>query len=287
MVNLEYGILFAIAAMFVWGLSDYFIAIAVRKVGVTKASLYFLVFTVVVFAIMALHFSLGILAYGSILTIVILGAIITVGNLSFSKGLHDGNVSIIVPIASAWVIITVLLSLLLLHETLTLLELIGAVAIMAGTILASFKLHDVREAKIRNISKGVPFAVITAVSWGVYYYIVGIFTLKVGWFQAAFLFNIPAIFFMVMFGLATKKDISFPKVPIVFLIIGLAFLNVIGLLGYNLSVTYGYIALTAPITSAAVIVTVMLAFVLLRERPENSQILGIMFVIAGIIAVSI
>ena len=273
--------------MLAWGISDYFIAIAVRKAGVTKVSLYFLVFTVIIFVVMMLHFSLGIISYASISTIVVLGIIITVGNLSFSKSLHDGNVSIVVPIASAWVIITVVLSLLLLNEVLTKLELVGAIMIIAGVLLASFKLRDLKKSRIKNISKGVPFAVITAISWGVYYYIIGSFTLRVGWFQAAFLYNLPAIFFMAMFGLVAHKDISFPKVPVVFLIAGLALLNVIGLLGYNLSVTYGYIALSAPITSAAVIVTVLLALVFLEERPEKNQLLGIALVIAGIIAVSI
>ncbi len=287
MLDLQYGILFAIVAMLAWGISDFFIAIAVRKAGVVKATVYFLVFTIVIFLILLLRIPLGTLSYSSILPVLALGITIAVGNLAFSKGLHDGQVSIIVTIVSTWAIVTVALSLLLLHEPLTLPEAAGVAAIIIGVILASFRLPDIKRAKVKNISKGVPFAIITAISWGIYYFILGIFTAQVGWFQAAFLYNLPAVFFMIMFGIATRKDISFPKVPIALLIFGLAALNVIGLIGYNLSVTYGYIAVTAPITSAAVMVTVMMAFAFLKERPEKSQLFGIALVIAGIILVSL
>ncbi len=287
MINLQYAIFFAIAAMLAWGVADYGFAIAARRVGIVKTNIYFLVFTVIIFAILSTHFSLGVVTYGSVLTIIVLGAFVALGNLSFAKGLRSGNVSIITPIASTWVIITVLLSLLLLKEPLTLLELLGATAIIVGAVLTSFKLNDLRKARLKGISEGFPFAILTAVSWGVYYYMMGTFALKVGWFQAAFLYNIPAMSFVALFGLATKRSISFPKVPLVFLILGLGVLNTIGILGYNLSVTYGYIALTAPITSAAVIVAVVMALALLRERPERNQLLGIALVIAGILMTSI
>ncbi|MCL4389381.1 MAG: DMT family transporter [Candidatus Marsarchaeota archaeon] len=287
MANLEYGLLFAIISMLAFGVFDYLFAVAARRVGVFKVPLYFLMFSLPLFALFLIGVPIGPLLYGSIPIIIAIAAFAAIGTLSISKGMSIGQVSIVIPIAATWVVVTVVLSLLFLHEPLTLLESIAIVIIITGTMLASLKLHDFKKAKLKKVSKGVSYALLTAVSWGIYYFLLGSFTSKVGWYQAAFLYNIPAVIFILITGLATGKDVSFPKGNALFLVAVLAVINVIGISAISLSFSYGYVAITAPITSSAIVITVFLALILLKEKPEMNQLLGMALVIAGILLVSI
>jgi bacterial/archaeal transporter family protein len=284
---LQLGILLAIIAMIVWGISDFSLAIASRKAGALRTTLYFFVITAVIFAVMLIYFSIGAISYDALLLIIFVGVVVGIGSLAFSKGMIVGDVSVVAPIAAAWSLVTVTLSLVFLNEHLSTIEAFGVAVIIIGAILVSFRLGDIKRANSSKLSKGAIYALITAVTWGLYYFGLSLLSNSIGWFPASFLYNIPGAIFILLVGLVAHKDMSLPKGSALKFIALCGILNVIGIITYNVGVTQNYTALIAPIVSAAPVVTVIMALTLLREKPVKNQILGMLMVFAGLIMLSL
>ncbi|MAH01945.1 hypothetical protein CMO87_01800 [Candidatus Woesearchaeota archaeon] len=284
---LTLGILFAIVAMIGWGIADFVAAKAVRKITVIKTFLWSqsigLVFFLIIFA---LFFKFPSIPFPTLILISISSLIIVIAGLAFYKGLQVGYVSIISPISSASAVITVILSLIFLNETLTRVQAIGVTLAILGAILTSFKFHDLIKLKLKNIATGVEYALITMFGWGVMVILIDILVSELGWFFPIFLLKVFVVFYVLMYSGITKKNISFPRNALLLVILA-GILESGAFLLFGAGLTYENTSIIAPIVSAFPIVAIILARIFFKEILELNQKLGVVTVILGVVLLSI
>jgi uncharacterized membrane protein len=130
---MSYGLLSALS----WGISTLLAAVAARRIGALR--------TVVIGEAAGLagyltlfllgHFSLRGVG-GSVWLLVLAGVIAVVGYLAMYRGLESGHVGLVSAISACYGGVIALLSVLLLHEHLTVEAVGGIVATVAGVVLA-------------------------------------------------------------------------------------------------------------------------------------------------------
>ncbi len=281
------GILFGIIAMISWGVADFFVAKAVRKGSVFKILLWVQIVIVVSFLLI----SPWLIKFQNITLNLIALTLITafigvVSLLAFYKGMQVGYVSIVSPISSAYAAITVILSLIFLSEKLTALQTIGVSLTILGAILTAFRFHDILKLRLKNIATGAEYGALAMIGWGVFFIFLGILISEWGWFLPILLIKVISVFYLLIYSAAVKKNISFPKHVILF-IVAIGLLEGIGLLFFGLGVTQVYTAIVTPISSAYPMITIILARIFFKEILEINQKIGIAAVLTGLVLLSI
>lgn len=188
------------------------------------------------------------------------------------------------PVASCWAVVTVFLSLTLLHEVLTATQAVGISLAIGGAVLVSFKWKDLM--RFRNHTKGLKYAIIAALAFGSDFVVIDLLVSEIGWFLPIFLVCIITAFFLFAYSGAAKKDISFPKNILLFIIL-VGVLDTVAYLSYSTGVTSEYAAIVAPIGAASPAVSIILARIFFKEKLHFNQKIGAISVLAGLILLSL
>ena len=173
-----------------------------------------------------------------------------------------------------------------LKETIIALQSIGISVVILGAILTSFKFHDLIRLKIKNIAKGVKYAVIAMFGWGILFIFVDILVSRLGWFLPLLFFVTVEIFYMLLYSGAAKKNISFPK-NFALLVILIGILEATSFLSFGYGISLEDTAIIAPITSAFPAITIILARIFFKEILEINQKIGVISVLVGLVLLSI
>ncbi len=284
-MDISIGIIFGMAAMLGWGASDFFVTKSSRGAGPFKAVLWSqMIALTMMFPIFLMFFKLPQFSITVIVLLILSGVLTVVSNLSFYKGLQVGKVSIVMPVESGWAVVTVLLSLTLLHEALTAIQTVGISLAIIGAVLVSFKWKDL--LKLKNHAKGVKYAVIAALAFGADFVVIDLMVSEIGWFLPIFFIGVITAFFLLAYSGVSRKDISFPKNVALFIIL-VGILDTAAYLSYSTGVISEYAAIVAPIAAASPAVSIILAKVFLKEKLQINQHIGIVSVLTGLILLSI
>ncbi|MFB6145500.1 MAG: EamA family transporter [Candidatus Nanohaloarchaea archaeon] len=281
------GIIYGLAAMIGWGLSDFFVARATKDTSALRTLVYSQTVSAVILGVVAfLFFDIPKITLNNGIVLLLLGFLFTVAFLSFYKGIEVGKLSLVSPIAAAWAMITVLLSILFLGETLGGLRAIGISLVILGTVLSAFKWHNLKDLNIWNYEKGVLFALIALFGWGIGFTVLDISVAELGWIIPVFILKASLVVYLVSYSGIKSRDISLPTgnyLPI--MLIGV--FEAIATAAYGFGITVGFTSLVAPISAAFPMVTVLLARVVLNEELDYNQWFGIITIISAIILLSI
>ena len=138
------GIFLGLLSMISYGVMDFIMAHASRKIGALRTSFWIMLITLLGF-IAASVFLYQQHTYTSydIILIILTGLVSVIGLVSFNKGLEAGNISIVTTIASGWGVISVVLSYIFLNEHIGYLQVFYIGIIILGTILASLEINNV------------------------------------------------------------------------------------------------------------------------------------------------
>ncbi len=281
------GVLFGIFTMISFGVQDFLMAKISRHIGSFRTSLWFVLLSFIVFIVLALFLFTGSgIDPFMVILLIITGFVSVTAILSFTKGLEIGNVSIIATVGNTWGAITALLGFLILGQRIGSFQILDICLIIIGTVLVSLNLKDVFKLKPNKFHLGLRYAFVAAVAFGLYFFLLSFLTKTLGWFDTAFLVTIPMVLFLLLYGTLTdnKLKVKESRMPLLFLI---GILSIVGLLSYNLGVTYNYTDIVAPVSSASPLVTIILAFLFLKERLTNSQKIGVFLILLGLVLLSI
>jgi len=281
------GILFGIIAMFSWGVGDFFVAKAVRSAGVFRTFFWVSVIGLApIFIIFALFFDIPTVSLSTALLIAVISILFFVGVLALYKAFQVGVISIISPIASAGAVVTVALSLIFLKEVLNVTQAIGVSLAILGSILASFKFHNLIRLKLKKLATGVEFAVITMFAGGIAFVLLDITIVEIGWFMPIFFIRIIGFFLAMAYAGAMKKKISFP-VNIVWILVLISILETVAILSMTAGINADLTAIVVPVSSAFPAITIILARIFFKEVLETNQKLGVVSILVGLVLLSI
>lgn len=211
-----------------------------------------------------------------------------IGYIFFYRGFGKGNVSVVAPIASSWSVVTVLLAAFLFAERLTPFQVLGVGAVIIGVFFALTNFGELRKSfKMGGWSAGAGDAVVAMIAWGISYALLKPVTSAVGPVLALFLLKFIAVATLFSWIGVTKVKVSLPAKMIFLLLVVTGVLDFSAYLAFNFSLNTQYVAVSSAIVATAPAVTIGLAYVFLKERIVNSQKLGILAILVGLVLISI
>lgn len=279
------AMLFAFITLLGWGAGDLFVTIATKKIGYISSFFWGFIFCLILSSLY-IPFAGPIADIRIFFLAFLLNIIHTTGNLSFFKALEVGKSSIVGTITGVFPIVTILISLLIFHEPLTMIRAMGILFCFAGLILVSLRFQDVR-LNFKISEKEVLYSLITAIAWGVYFAFVRIPAEKIGWFWAGYPLYFMALFLPLFKGYREKiKPIT--KYPgVLKSIIIFVILIVAGDFSYNLGILYGYTSIVAAVAGVSPVLFVILSRFVFHEYLTRQKKLGIVLTLFGIILISV
>ena len=123
------------------------------------------------------------------------------------------------------------------------------------------------------------------ISLGVLFVLIAVLVRELSWFLPMLFIKAAMVVYLLSYGSA-KKSLGFPRnVALFILFIGI--LEVVAFLSYGVGITSEYTSIVAPIGAAFPVVTIVLARIFLKEVLEINQKIGVLFVLAGLVLLSV
>lgn len=279
-----------VAAALGWGISGFFDAKAARAVPPIVASLMVNGLLTVLFT--AIYFTF--LHHGFTITQAATfyaaagGAVITLGALSYFKGLSIGPVSLVAPMSSAYPIVTTLLAILVFHGTLSGGQGVALCLILAGILAVTDTWRTVRRRAA--LSPGPLLGLFTALCWGVGYALVAQAVQQAGWQQATLieLITMMLTFVVVIPFLSDRKGVTMRSITLAAKNRNVLLASILALgaaLSFNAGLAYDTTggAIVAALSAFYPILVVTLALRHFNETVQKAQLFGVVASITGVI----
>lgn len=288
MFDIPVSVLFGVIAMLAWGVADFLAAASVRKLTELQVAFMSQIVILAIFIPAALiFFPSPQFTVSDILWVILGGVIDALGLLAFFKGLKVGKVAVVAPIATSASIVTVLISILFLGEQLRLPQAASILFVIAGSILISFRLNDLRGLHFDHAVKGAHYAFIAMILWGIGIGIIGhTVHAEPDWLPLVLISNLAILATFILYGKIKGRKLSAPlinaRLPA---LVGIS--EAIAFAAFGFGSSMGSASIIVPIIGTAPAVSVVLARVFFNEKTEINQKLGLLFIIYGIVTLSI
>ncbi len=276
-----------VAALF-WGLSDYLITKPTRALGQYRTTAYAMLFSTIVLLPFLLLTGINLHISPLVLLLAILSSIgAFVGFFFAYRAYKIGDLSITAPIVGSYPAIIVLGSVLILGDKLTLVEIASIITIIVGIILVSTRLSSFKH-KRKLVVAGVGSALIAMLFLGTPGIFAGAYTVIIGFVLLSLMWRSITSASGFITGHFAKQDMRLPAKRYLLPIIGAGVTDAFAVLAflYAVQVKSSTLPIISAISGFAGAVTVICAFILLKERPEKNQWLGITLAVIGVIALS-
>lgn len=283
------AIIFALISYLGWGIGDIFGTIATRRIGAYSTTFWYILLQVPIFAILVPFFvgHLQNLTLEILILNTTLGLIGTIGLIAFYEGLRVDNAALVGTIAASFAALTVLLSIVFLHESVSSQQSLAIVTIFIGLIGSSLDIRTLISRRL-VVGKGIWMGLIAMLAWGIYWAFIKIPIKEIGWFWPGYisvLTSLPVIWlFIKLRGIKlTKLNYKESFYPL----FANALLLGIGALSFNLAIERGFTSIVAPIAGSYPTIFVLLAFLIFKDSITKQQIAGILTALIGIVMLSV
>jgi len=278
------AIIFALIAHLAWG-TNVFGTLTTRKIGAYKTAFWLLLLLVPIYAFFCLLYPVEIqnLTLSVFLLNVFLGIIGSLSMILYYESLRLGNPSLVNTISASYPALVVALSIIFLKESISNLQIAAIFIITLGVILSSFNAKDLKGGKFK-ISTGVLLAILTMLSWSIYYTFIKIPISQIGpaWPNLLAAIGYPVLL-LAMKVRSVKTDFGDfkkAKYPIIF---NAAFLGT-GLIAFNYAVSQGgSVAVVTPISASYPALFAVISFFVFKQQLKINEILGIITTLTGIV----
>jgi drug/metabolite transporter (DMT)-like permease len=291
-------IILGLTGALTWGMADFAARFASRRVGAYR-TLFFMQF----FGFLALTtylkwthgFASGIapgwqpwaLAAGA-------GLLNVTASLALYHSFEVGVMSIVAPVSSSYPALTVALALAS-GEQVRALRGAGIAITLVGVILASTSFAPVADATSSgmaaskpHLSKGVGWAVVSAVFFGLLFWFLGFRVVPVvGSTVSVWVIRLTSFSALALVAAPARQTLRLPRGNVWWLLAAVGFMDTAAFVANNAGLKTGHVSVVSVLASLYGAVTVVLSWIFLRERLERSQWLGLVLIFAGIVLVSI
>ena len=286
---MSYGLLSALS----WGVSTLLAAVAARRIGALR--------TVVIGELAGLvgywtlfllgHFSLR--GVGASAWLLILAGVIAVaGYLAMYRGLESGHVGLVSAISACYGGVIAVLSVTLLRERLTAEAAVGIVATVAGVMLAVTQRRAAPKTpsapggpSAPSTAVGAVFGLVAALCYGVGGFMIGRYTLNLGWLVPVVVARGGAM--VILLGLLATPlrgpPVSRPRGPGLAWALAAGLADAAGLVFFTRGDQVGLVAVTAAVSSAYPVIPLIGGLLIFRERLMRQQVGGAALIVAGLI----
>ncbi|MBI5733072.1 DMT family transporter [Candidatus Jorgensenbacteria bacterium] len=287
---LTLGITLALLALFSWGFGDFFIQRTTRAIGIPRA-LFFIGFVALIVLFPFVQNDLPKL-FGNpsnLLLLIIVSVIVFLAAIADFEALKIGKLAIIDPIVGLELPITIGISIVLWHETLTSTQIFLTLAIFAGIMLAITEHHTHLHYHKRIFEKGVVYAGLAAVGMALVNFLIGVASQKISplvtiWFTHGFLFLLCGAY-LVAKGELKRIVTDLKKSG--WIIAAQSIFDNAAWIFYAFATTYIPISIAIAVSESYIALAVLLGVFANREKLKWHQYLGIVLATIGVISLSL
>lgn len=220
--------------------------------------------------------------------LILLGVFQTCNMLIWFYALKVGNVSIVSPVSEVYPLISVVLGVISLHETVGVMRVFGIGLIFSGVLLVGIQLDQLRKTKTVALYKGITPALVYAMGLAIFVFLAVLSARTNGWFVSAFgirgVIVIVSLVFLLVQKTTLKQIVS--NVPWVW-VLSAGMIDAIGFSLFSLASVHADVSYVAVISSAQSLVVVMLAYLFYKERLKLYQVVGLFAVVAGLVVLQL
>ncbi len=291
------GILLGLAAALSWGAADFMARIATRRVGFYRTLFYMQVVGLAGVSVWmaATHQFARMSSVGNRgwIYAVLSGVLTTFSMLAFYRSLEVGALSIVGPIAASYPALTVVLAFFS-GEVLTPARLAGVVLTLGGVMVSSMaplggapKSSVDAERSSGDFAPGVPWAMSAAAGFGLVYWMLG-FQVVPAWgaLSTVWLQRLLSVCTLALVQPLLRQSLL-PPASAWRLVTGVGVLDAAGFVAVNAGLEREQVGIVTLLGSLFGAVTLLLAWVFLRERLVPRQWAGIAAIFAGIILINL
>ena len=301
------GILLGLSAAVCWGVADFIARYSARRIGAYRTLFYMQVAGLVFASVWSVAANPG----GGIAALVrgmrehwglaaFLGASSGFSMLAFYAALEHGTLAIVAPIASSYPALTVLLAYAS-GERLTPMRIAGVVLTLGGVVLASMPetpagvaedppvavAEAAPVAATGALAPGVLYAMICALGFGVTYWALGFYAIgDWGALGTVWTQRLTTVAWLGATVAPLRRSLAPPSGNGWWLVIVVGVLDAFGFLLSNRGFESEQVGVITVLGSLFSAVTLLLAFVILKERLSRRQWAGVALIFAGIVLIN-
>ncbi len=139
-----------------------------------------------------------------------------------------------------------------------------------------------------HLSKGVGWALLAALGFGVLFWFLGFYVVPaVGPTISVWVIRLTSFSVLALAAIPARQSLKLPIGSVWWLLAAVGFLDTAAFVANNAGLHTGQVSVVSVLASLYGAVTVLLAWIFLREKLERTQWLGIVLIFAGIVLVSI
>jgi drug/metabolite transporter (DMT)-like permease len=285
------SVIAGLATALCWGTADFTSRSQSERIGYYKTIVYSMLVTLVVLVPLAPVLSPTLAAPSTpLLVLVVSGLLNFIAFIFLYRAFHRGVVSVVAPVAYTYPAITTVLSIALLGTFLSTVQLIAITAIILGVVLTSTRLSEIRRSNsgkmAPNLTAGFVPALAASVFFGGVYVGVGYAAPSVSVVIPVMILRVIGISVGALIAPLLKEDLSPSKSIFSKKLILIGVLEAVGFISltYGISVTGGSLPVVTAISGMGGAVAASYGLVLLKERLELNQILGVVLSLLGVFA---
>jgi drug/metabolite transporter (DMT)-like permease len=293
------GVVLGLTGAFCWGSADFAARFTSRRLGAYRALFFMQFFGFILLSVYlgwSGGFSRGVSPGWQPWALAAVAGVLNVGaSLALYHSFEVGTLSIVGPVSSCYPALTVVLSLLS-GERLHIVRGMGLVVTLVGVILACMSFSSLKKSDVggsiaepvAHLSKGVGWAITAALGFGVMFWFLGFYVLPaVGAPVSVWVLRLTSIVSLALIAVPVGKTLALPRGAVWWALFAAGILDTSAFLATNAGLQTGQVSVVSVLASLYGAVTVLLAWIFLRERLEISQWCGIAMIFAGIVLVSL
>ena len=286
--------IYGLAAALGWGLSDLWAAMSGRRIGSGRTVVVAQVAAAVGVTVLVLIARPDLSGIPAVAPWLVPNAFL--GAAAFAtlyRGLQLGPVAVVSPVLASYAVVPVLLSVVLLGETLGAWEVAGVFVTIAGVVLTSTDPKALR-AGTRTKPAGLPWAIASTLLFGVATYVMGWAAKEAGflpslWFGRLTMTGVVLVAALVLWvrsrSTGEARDPVAPSMLRLAVLVGV--MELVGTIAYARGAEVGLVSIVTAASATYPLIPVLGGVVLLHERPVPTQYLGIAMVIGGLLLLGV
>ena len=280
--------IFGLTAALGWGLADFTGAVGGRRIGSLPTVMIAQLLSAVAMTAFMVHgeHSPGVLA--PYVAFVVMNGLASGGAyLSHYRALQLGPVAVVSPIGATYAVVGVALAVIVLGERPGVAALLGGIITVLGVMLTSTDLAKVR-AGTHTRAPGLPWAIVSAVLFGVGGFFLGYFAQEVGWVPGLWASRCAQLAGFTALSIVRRRE--FDRVGWnagVLFALGSGAADLLGVVSYSIGASRGLLSVVLIASAVFPLVAVALSVWLLHERPVANQYVGIGLVVVGLLVLGL
>jgi uncharacterized membrane protein len=277
-------VIFGLAAALGWGLADFAGAVAGRRIGSIVTVIVGQVLSLVFMSIVLVASGDSIDGIGPIVGWVALNGVFTaIAYMTHYRALELGPVAVVSPIGATYAVVGVALAIAILGERPDPVQLLGAVVTVVGVMLVSTDLRKLR-AGTHGVPPGLPWAIVSAVGFGVAAFLLGYASQQAGWVAGLWASRVAQVTCYVPFAIVYRRQLAALR-PGVGLWVALAAgaADILGVTTYAAGAERGFLSIVLAASAVFPMIAVLLSIRYLHERLVPNQFVGIGLVAVGLL----